>query len=294
MSPIAQKLTRWVDGYLLSLGASFLILAGCSPSAPSGSGSGSGNNPPTANAGADQTVNAGATVTLDGSASSDPDRNTLTFSWTQTSGTSVSLSSTSAATVTFTAPTNGTTLVFQLTVSDGQSTSTGTVHVSVRPVEQSAQVDEILQRSVTDDPAVMGNFPNGWAVQRPNQPATPADESEQDEFREQYADHKVLFAPTIEEDLAPGASETVELPVAGPSGLSGLVRWVGTIDPLDVTLALDGSTLAATGTTYHFGPNRGGSLVNAQTTAGGRATMTVTNTSDATVKVRIVFTAAGV
>jgi hypothetical protein len=159
---------------------------------------------------------------------------------------------------------------------------------------KSAQVDERLQRSATDDPAVTGHFPNGWAVDRPNAAPTPTNESELGEFQEQYRDHKVLFAPTIEENLKPGGTGTVELPVAGPSGLSASVRWVGTIDPVKVTLALDGSKLATTGTTYHFGLNRGGSLLNARTTSGGRATITVTNTSDVTIKVRIVFTATGV
>jgi hypothetical protein len=159
---------------------------------------------------------------------------------------------------------------------------------------KSAQVDERLQRSATDDPAVTGHFPNGWAVERPNAAPTPTKESELGEFQEQYRDHGVLFAPTIEENLKPGGTGTVELPVAGPSGLSASVRWVGTIDPVEVTLALDGSKLATTGTTYHFGLDRGGSLLNARTTSGGRATITVTNTSDVTIKVRIVFTATAV
>jgi hypothetical protein len=153
-------------------------------------------------------------------------------------------------------------------------------------------VEERAQRSVTEDPALRGNFPSGWAIDRPTAPPTPSDESELGEFREQYDNHKVLFAPTIEEDLAPGAAETIELPVPGPCGLSASVRWVGTINPLNVTIALNGSPVGARGTTYHFGTNRGGSLVSARTTEGGRATVTVTNTSGATVKVRIVFTGA--
>jgi hypothetical protein len=161
-------------------------------------------------------------------------------------------------------------------------------------MRNAALVDERRQLSVTEDSAMTGHFPNGWAVDRPKAPPTPADESEVGEFHEQYDEHKVLFAPTVEENLAPGKSETVEMPVAGPAGLSASVRWVGTIDPPNVTLALDGSKLATSGTTYHFGPNRGGSLLNARTTAGGHATITVTNTSNTTIKVRIVFTATNV
>jgi hypothetical protein len=158
-------------------------------------------------------------------------------------------------------------------------------------MRNAAPVDEMRQLSVTADSAMTGHFPNGWAVNRPKAPPTPADESEIGEFREQYDENKVLFAPTIEVSLAPGKSETVELPLAGPSGLSASVRWVGTVNPPDVRLALNGSKLAATGTTYHFAPNRGGSLLSVRTTAAGRATITVTNSSNATMKVRIVFTA---
>jgi hypothetical protein len=158
-------------------------------------------------------------------------------------------------------------------------------------MRNAAPVDEMRQLSVTADPAMTGRFPNGWAVNRPKAPPTPADESEVGEFREQYDENKVLFAPAVEENLAPGKSETVELPLAGPSGLSASVRWVGTINPPHVSLALNGSKLAATGTTYHFGPNRGGSLLNVRTSTAGRATITVTNSSNATIKVRIVFTA---
>lgn len=182
-------------------------------------------------------------------------------------------------------------LVCAVGAPDGSKCRSDAVGLCAR---KSAQVDERLQRSATDDPAVMGHFPNGWAVHRPSAAPTPTNESELAEFQEQYRDHKVLFAPTIEENLKPGGTETVELPVAAPSGLSASVRWVGTTNPVKVTLAMDGSKLATTGTTYHFGLNRGGSLLNARTTSRGRATITVTNTSDATIKIRIVFTATAV
>jgi hypothetical protein len=94
----------------------------------------------------------------------------------------------------------------------------------------------------------------------------------------------------VEEDLASGATRTVSLEIAGPSGLAGTAGWIGTISPLDVTIALDRTTLA-TGTAYHLGADRGGSYLQTQTTAGGLASMSVTNTSDVTVKVRIIFVA---
>jgi hypothetical protein len=67
------------------------------------------------------------------------------------------------------------------------------------------------------------------------------------------------------------------------------VRWIGT-SPLNVTLSLDGTTLT-TGKPYHFGPDRGGADLKANTTAGGHATLSVNNTSGARVKVRIVLAA---
>ena len=102
---------------------------------------------PVANAGADQTlvdVARGTVVTLDGTNSVDPDNGTLTYAWTQISGPSVTLSDATAAQPTFTYPAQGggllvvkqkggdngpakgapaDTLIFELIVSDGASTS---------------------------------------------------------------------------------------------------------------------------------------------------------------------------
>jgi hypothetical protein len=263
------------------------LLAGC----PAAKGPES-NAPPSANAGTDQTVSAGAGVTLDGSASSDPDGDAVTFSWRQISGTQVALSNPSAAVTTFVAPDKGTSLAFELTVSDGLSSGRAVVGVSVQPVDSSVQVVEVRQKSVTDDPAVSGDFPNGWTVPVPAGIATrPPDEGETAEFSEQYQAHHVLFLPAIEEELLPGATRTVSMPIAGPSGLAGSVRWIGTSDPLAVTLSLDGTTLA-TGTAYQSAVNRGGAFLQAQAPAGGLAALSVANTSTLAVKIRMVFASA--
>jgi hypothetical protein len=95
------------------------------------------NQPPAVNAGSDQVASATKVVTLSGSGS-DPDGDPITFSWTQVSGPSVSLSGTSTPTASFTAPSliRTTALVFQLTVTDNQGTSSSdqvTITVSAIP-----------------------------------------------------------------------------------------------------------------------------------------------------------------
>ena len=50
-----------------------------------------------------------------------------------------------------------------------------------------AQVTEMRQRSVTEDPAIMGNFPNGWQIDKPSGPPMPAEESEIGEFQDRLA-----------------------------------------------------------------------------------------------------------
>jgi hypothetical protein len=227
-------------------------------------------------------------VKLDASGSSDPDGDPITFFWSQTLGSPVSLSGTSGPTVTFTAPATGTTLVFKVTVSDGRSNSVATVHVSVHPTGQTAKVVEVRQRSIMDDPAVSGALLAGWAPTPV--PGEPSPNPSQGEFTEEGWG-KQQFAPIKEQDLSPGASGVVDLQVQGPSVLLGSARWIGTVSPLNVTLSLDGAMLA-TGKPYHFGANRGGADVNANTTTGGHAILSVHNTSSVKVKIRIVLAAA--
>jgi len=48
-------------------------------------------------------------------------------------------------------------------------------------------------------------------------------------------------------------------------------------------------TLSATGAGYSIGTNRGGSELKVETTAGGRAILTVTNMSGTAVRVRLIL-----
>ena len=89
---------------------------------------------PVAVAPATTTAGAGAVVVLDGGASSDPDQDSLTYTWTQVSGTSVSLAAAAGGKASFTAPNKADTLIFSLTVSDGEKSSAAvTETVTVAP-----------------------------------------------------------------------------------------------------------------------------------------------------------------
>jgi uncharacterized repeat protein (TIGR01451 family) len=90
---------------------------------------------PVADAGPDQTVYAGDSVTLNGSQSFDPDSaDTISYAWTQIGTPSVTLSGANTGNPTFTAPVEGTSLTFQLTVTDdGMLSDSDTVTVTVTP-----------------------------------------------------------------------------------------------------------------------------------------------------------------
>jgi hypothetical protein len=147
-------------------------------------------------------------------------------------------------------------------------------------------VVKIRQHSIMHDPAVNAAFLNGWTpTPVPGAPPAPPGESERDE----EGPLNLQFGPiVVEQVLSPGASRTVDLQVPGPSVLVGSARWIGTINPLQVAISL-GTSALATGTAYHFGPDRGGSVLQTRTSSGGSAKMSVTNTSGVRVKVRIVF-----
>jgi hypothetical protein len=102
------------------------------------------NLPPLAFASAPPAVAEAALVTLDGSASYDPDGQSLTYAWTQTGGPAVPLTTPSAAQTQFSAPLigpAGTSLTFQLSVSDGLASSSASVTVNVTNVNQPPVAD---------------------------------------------------------------------------------------------------------------------------------------------------------
>ncbi|MCY3542920.1 MAG: PKD domain-containing protein, partial [Chloroflexi bacterium] len=99
------------------------------------------NRAPTAYAGADRAVSAGETVTLFGSGR-DPDGDTLEYAWTQRSGTPVGLTNSTTSRLSFTAPDDGATLVFRLTVTDpGGLSDTDDATITVRAVNRPPNAD---------------------------------------------------------------------------------------------------------------------------------------------------------
>jgi hypothetical protein len=92
---------------------------------------GGANNPPTANAGADKSLAAGTTSTTLPGSGSDPEGSPVTYSWTKVSGPAATISNATSATATVSGLTNGSTYVFQLTVSDGTLSSSDQVQVTV-------------------------------------------------------------------------------------------------------------------------------------------------------------------
>lgn len=269
----------WLRGTTVFFGLSLMAIAGCPRQV---------NAPPIASAGGDKAVEAGAAVTLDGSASADPEGKALTYSWHQTAGAPVEISSPSEPTIVFTAPSVGTRLAFELAVSDGTNSSSDVANVNVNVIETSAQVEEQRQRSVTDDPAFRGEFPNDWTIPDAGAGLDVAtnDEDEQQEFEDRF--RNATSPGLLEDDLAPGQSRAMEIPIAGASGLAASARWIGTSEPLELTLLLDGNSLA-TGELYQMGPTRGGAYAQTQTDTGGLVSAVLKNTTDITVRIRLVF-----
>ncbi len=112
------------------------------------------NRAPVAATPASMNVSAASQVVLDGSGSSDPDQDPLTYAWTQASGPAVTLSSTTGVRPSFVAPSLAGTLVFSLTVSDGEATSaaaTETIDVQAgqgaAPVASAGQDMTVPRRS---------------------------------------------------------------------------------------------------------------------------------------------------
>jgi hypothetical protein len=110
-------------------------LAACGGAGGDSEDTAAGNRAPSVSAGSDQTVDEFATVILTGSAT-DADGDALTYRWEQTDGLAVTVNDAAASSASFEAPDVLATstpelLAFRLTVSDGTTSRSATVNVSV-------------------------------------------------------------------------------------------------------------------------------------------------------------------
>ena len=120
-----SHLTRIVLGFV------FILLTAC------GGSTSSPSNNAVAVAGSEQDIARNGTVSLDGSGSSDPENENLSYTWTQTYGPDVTAGAGVLIGVspTFTAPSSVSTLVFDLTVSNGQPGSTAADSIQINVLE---------------------------------------------------------------------------------------------------------------------------------------------------------------
>jgi hypothetical protein len=142
------------------------------------------------------------------------------------------------------------------------------------------------------DPVVAGQIERRWLLELP--PGTPRTTTrvEDEEEREDSGAYAQLgatkFAPIVEDELAPGGMREVALDVAASSVLLGSVQWIGTNDPLELTLSLDGAKLTA-GMATRGSDNRGRVTVTALATAAAQATLSVSNRTDNPARVQLVL-----
>jgi len=163
---------------MLTIGAMVLVACGgggSSSSLPSSTPAAQPlNNVPVANAGINQNVQVNALVTLNGSASSDLDGDSLTYTWVNTvkpTASTAVISSAYSSITTFT-PDKAGQYVFQLSVSDGKSTSTtpSTVTINVNTLSGIYNFNgvSISDSLVTRSGAILSvGLSNGdWALQK--------------------------------------------------------------------------------------------------------------------------------
>lgn len=121
------------------------------------------NISPIANAGEDQTVNEGDIVMLDGSNSYDLNLDQLTFLWTAPEG--ITLTSDTLSTPSFVAPevTKDTTIVFSLTVNDGEANSTSDqVSITIKQVNKAPIAEAGKSQTVYEGKTVTLNGANSY------------------------------------------------------------------------------------------------------------------------------------
>jgi uncharacterized protein YkwD len=181
------------------------------------------NQAPVATISGDTSATSGETLTLDGSSSSDPDGDTLTFLWSQTAGNPITLVDSTNPSLSFIAPdvTQTTSLRFQLSVGDGEFTTTTSIDIQVSPIADTT-APTITTRSPLPDAIGVSTTTN----------------------------ISISFNETLQQDLLD--DQSLQLTQSG-SPVTGTVSYDATSDSL--TLTLDSALLANTRYSVTLGTN---------------------------------------
>jgi hypothetical protein len=160
-----------------------------------------------------------------------------------------------------------------------------------RSVSRSMPVVGGRTQIVTDDPVPMGKLENKWKLEpsadMPVKTEPVEDGNEKEDTGAFAALENVKFAPVVEEELLPGTHRETQLAVQNVSVLLGSAQWIGTNSPMNVTLSVDGVTLAEVRGVGH--DNRGTAVLKAKSAAPGLVTLSVTNTSGSAARVKLVL-----
>jgi hypothetical protein len=162
-----------------------------------------------------------------------------------------------------------------------------------RSTIRSMRVVQGRTQLVTDDPAAAGKLETEWKQPLPAEMPAGEEANKDGEEKEDTgafaALSEVHFAPVVDEQLAAGAHREITMDVVAPSILLGSAQWIGPSSPLTVTLSMNGATLASGGAASHGNDNRGKAVLRAVTSTTGPATLSVTNTSEITARVRLIL-----
>ncbi len=127
----------------------------------------SANSPPAADAGSDQSVAEGSEVTLTGTATDADPEDVLAYAWTHNGTLAITLDGGDTLSPSFTAPNvvSDTPVVFTLTVTDGTSTTSDTMTVTI---SDSANTDPAQARGAPDG----SSFVTTWRTTQPGESIT--------------------------------------------------------------------------------------------------------------------------
>ncbi len=210
------------------------------------------NVPPVADAGDDQSVKGGAAVTLDATASSDADDDPLTYSWTQVEGLPVFLLAGDTSTASFTAQPGAGALRFEVTVSDGITTSPADsvwIHVDntppvaevAQPEQQVAKGDTVVLDAQPSSDAEEDELTYQWTQIAGTEVELTTDEAVA-EFTAPFIKDKLVFQLTVFDGLAWSAPITIVVHVENTPPVANASKEQVVKQGAEVTLSATASS----------------------------------------------------